>query len=299
MRREARVRYKTPLFFLDSDMTGAEKVQRLLEKRAAYEKKKAEWAAIAAAKHKARLKRKKENKRRHWKENYRKIAQRLEAERLQHFANGDNYGNFVVLISEDKVKKRQLFSSKWESTSLRKFNKYVKEHNDDVWVRANSDIEKEILLVRRKEPDMSPVVTYKRDDFGRLISVESANSDYVILSVANIYDEAEYTLYDGRSRRRCNAKDIYERFMESATDIIQICVSGRCLIVKHDGSLSLVAGDDEEAISNLYFSLERKNTRKDNVFFTGTYPQSLADGLSYDAHIILGIGEQKIRQMLF
>lgn len=285
--------------------THEEKRKRLLEKMRKQQEIKAYWAAIAEQKHKERLKRKKRNKaarrRERWRyyynylrrKNRRHIAAlrrrlqrqrtryrlRVENERLQRFAQGDTLGRYYILLTVDKVKKHCVKTCKWKRDAYEVFRQYAKEHNDDVWVRRQEKVEREVILVETVEYEDIGITRFLRDEMGKLIAVETNKKDLAVIDAQPIFKEEYFSVFGANDNGQSTGKWIYEHLLETiGKDVVQVCILGRLFIIKHSGDIDIVVARNKDACVSLYVEMEKRN-RKDNIIFTGTYNKFLKRNL--------------------
>lgn len=298
-----------------------ERIKRLLDKRAAYAKKKAEAAVIAEEKHKERLERKKRNQK-EWKSRklayyrYLRRKRKRKEERKARFvrekryqwshsmyeqacykrwSNGDRRGVFYIALTDDGTKRRDVARFKWMKNAMSFYSRYVKENSDDVWTWDDKGVRTEALLIEETERWEHIEPRFIRDEMGRLVSLVTEKPNTKIMDVAEVHTPTTYYVHGMDSGNRVTAKWIAENLMKAKkNDVMQVCTLSRVLVGRQGSKMTLILANNEEQCTALYMALE-KRVKNPYILFTGRYNKYLQDRLIEEIHDITGWSVKRLK----
>lgn len=252
------------------------------------EKKKAET-------HKRMLKKKREQykpihlKNLQRKKNQKYYKKKRAKELAERYKRGDVYGFYRIVITKNYEQVKELSYSWWMLNAYDKFNKYIKDNNEDVIcekIIAQSNIQNEapivneILLLKKINPEEDNGVRELRNEYGTFIEHKIINnSKYAIIAKSPWYIPETYNVYGYNPvTNRKTGRWIFDNIINkdcSKENLKNIFMCENKLIIQYNSDFDFIICKTPSECLRLYNGLQQATDTKNKfIIYSGYIAES-------------------------
>ncbi len=211
------------------------------------------------------------------------VRDRRETEIKERTAMGDVYGEYMIAVAQDEKIRKKYIVKNWWNDITEIWNKMVEENHSEVWCpkeelttarkQGTRPTKKELVLLKKIDPNKEDNITAFRDDNGRIVTVKTDTDELAIVLKEPWYEEEKFAVNNlNPVKDKKTAKWIGENLIEpnlSEYNMRKVILWHNYLLIDGDEDFDFAFGKTENTAVNLYMALFNKYEDTDYVYFIG------------------------------